>query len=442
MSPHRTSPPPSPLSQTPAAAAHDASARPPTVGTGAIVVATAGTDDADSALRLAHLLAGRTNADVLVMSVVQPSITGEPDSGLVHVPPVLREAGLRDREAAVAAQLERAGVAETGWPVEVVGGDPARLIATRARAADARLIVLGRTRLAPVSWHGAELARRLLRLTDVPVLVVSPGSSRLPRRVVLALDFTPYSIYAGQIALSIAAPDVLLHLVHVRPEPMPLGADAEDWARDYDRALQDEFARARAQLGGENGRQYECLTLAGDPATAITQFATAVAADLVVSASHGRGTVDRLFLGSVAAGLLHAAPCSVLCIPGSAVARAAQRRSSIAGLHTRTVPRGEWDATLAELSRRAAGRSCRLEVEGAALGAQHLADGLPFAGADYDAHGARVTLRLGALAPRGRHVAHAIPGVTQLDVLADERGAVHVLRIVDDEAQTLLTFAP
>jgi nucleotide-binding universal stress UspA family protein len=439
MSPTRATGAFPPLTPAPTADPH-ATGQPTALRPGPILVASAGTDEADTALWLAYLLVGRTGADVLVTSVVEPHLAPDPAFGFVRMPPTLRQAQLREREAEIATQLARTSMNDAGWPVEVLGGDPARTIADRARATDAQLIVLGRTRHALAGWHDAELALRLLRLSDVPVLVVPPGVTRLPHRVVLAVDFTPYSIHAGQVALRFAADDALVHLVHVRNvRPLP-GVDVREWSHGYEESTRSELARARTELGGDDGHQYETASLTGDPATALTDFATGASADLVVCGAHGRGFVDRLFVGSVAAGLLHRAPCSVLCVPGSALARAAHRRWAQAGMHTVSVPREEWGTVLARLSRHSRGRRCGVEIEHAGLGAQQLADGLPFDGADFDEHGDRVTLRLGVVTRPGRYLAHAIPNARQMDVVADDTGLTHVLRIGDDEGQTLVTF--
>ena len=429
------------LHSAPASAAtspHSPPGQVPT-GTGPILVATAGAENSDGALRAGYLLAGRTNADVELISAVDARDAAAAAGPLARLAPLVGRASQPERDAAIAAQLARAGLASPGWPVEIVGGDPARVIAGRSRAAGARVVVLGRSRRAALGWHDADLALRLLRLGDVPVLAVTPDLARLPRRVVLATDFTPYSDYAGRVALSLAAPDALVHVVHVMPDP-PLGADEARWRQQYRTSAQPELARMRDELSAGNGRTVETVVLGGDPAPTIAEYASAIAADLVACAAHGRGFLDRLFLGSVAAGLLHRVPCSVLCVPGSAAARAAQRRWASAGLQTMAVPPDEWPATLTELSRRAAGRPCVVEVDRPALGAQQLADGVAFEGADYDPHGRRVTLRLGASTAGGRHLAHVIAGATSLELVTDAAGTTRVLRVGDDEGQTLVTF--
>lgn len=406
-----------------------------------ILVATAGDEAADAAIGLARLLAGSTAADVRMVSVVEPMML--PDAGTVWMPapPGFGAELLAERQAAVDAQLARAGVAESGWPVDIVVGDPARQIAARARVARARLLMLGRAADGPVRrFFGGALAQRLLRLADVPVLSVMPALTTLPGRVVLAVDFSPYSLYAAQVALAIAAPDAIVHLVHVRPRPVPLTAGADDWERRYAGALPAAFERFVDELNGADGHQIETVTLAGAPASALVEFAEAAGTDLVVTGAHGRGFVDRLVLGSVATGLLHRAPCSVLCVPGSAVAHAAQRRWAVAGLRTTPVPESRWNETLADLTRRAAGRPCVVEIDRPDGGAQRVAEGLPFAGADFDSHGSRVMLMLGDPSLDGRYLSHMIAGATGLAVITDDAGGVRVLRVTDADGQTLVTF--
>ena len=46
-------------------------------------------------------------------------------------------------------------------------------------------------------------------------------------------------------------------------------------------------------------------TIIGDPATAIAQTARQQNVDLVAMATHGRGGIARLVMGSVATGVLH-----------------------------------------------------------------------------------------------------------------------------------------
>ncbi len=54
----------------------------------------------------------------------------------------------------------------------------------------------------------------------------------------------------------------------------------------------------------------------GKPAERIVAVAKAWPADMIVIGTHGRGTVGRLLLGSVAEGVLHHAHCPVVIVRG------------------------------------------------------------------------------------------------------------------------------
>jgi nucleotide-binding universal stress UspA family protein len=60
----------------------------------------------------------------------------------------------------------------------------------------------------------------------------------------------------------------------------------------------------------------------GDPARNIIDQALAIAADLVVMGTHGRGGFERLLIGSVAEKVLRKAPCPVLLVPPHVTATA------------------------------------------------------------------------------------------------------------------------
>jgi nucleotide-binding universal stress UspA family protein len=285
--------------------------------TGPIVVATSGGADDDDTLRAAWTLAGRTGADVELLSVVPPPTLSAEPAAMPMLPVDAWEERRHERLAAIRAQLRRTCPGECEWPVTVVAGTVGEAIAEYVQSHHPRLVVMGRGRhrfahrlLSP------EGVLQVLRLADAPVLAVEPDATALPHRVVMATDFSAYSTYAARIALSLVAPGAVVYLVHVRPEPPAGVLPAAQWTRAYDEALPRIFAKLHEQLAAAPGVQMEDITLTGDPTPALIEFAAQSRADLVVSATHGRGFVDRLILGSVATDLLRAAPCSFLCVPG------------------------------------------------------------------------------------------------------------------------------
>lgn len=56
------------------------------------------------------------------------------------------------------------------------------------------------------------------------------------------------------------------------------------------------------------------LILSGFPDNAILQAAKRLEVDLIVIGTHGRRTVPRFFLGSIAAAVVLRAPCAVLTV--------------------------------------------------------------------------------------------------------------------------------
>jgi nucleotide-binding universal stress UspA family protein len=282
-----------------------------------------------------------------------------------------------------------------------------------------------------------ETVLRMLRFADTPVLAVEPDAPPLPRRVVIATDFSPYSTYAARFALAMTAPNATVYLVHVRPKVNLYGAAALLWARSYDDALPAMFAHVREQLPDDPSVQIETVTLTGKPGEALTEFAASSRADLVVSGTHGYGFFNRLVLGSVATDLLRDAPCSLLCVPGSVMTHAAARKEIIGQLHPISIPLTELASELSGFSRQNAGRLCEIELTPAHADSQVLASAVVLGGADYDHHDDAVTLLFGA-GPQGEHLSHSIRGIRAVERLTDSHGNDRGLAIHNKTGTTSL----
>jgi Universal stress protein family len=75
------------------------------------------------------------------------------------------------------------------------------------------------------------------------------------------------------------------------------------------------FEQVTRQLAMSPLITVETVTLYGDAAHEVLQFASRVGADLIAAGSHGYGFFSRLLLGSVATKLLRGATCAVLGVP-------------------------------------------------------------------------------------------------------------------------------
>lgn len=143
------------------------------------------------------------------------------------------------------------------------------------------------------------------------LLSALPALSRLEVRVVSVVDAPFPSMLVGT-----DAPMATYAAVQAYSESLP--------------ALRDEtakIARDRAAALTAAGIAATSEVREGDAAAQLIAAATAARADCIVIGTHGRTGVARLFLGSVARGVLFNAPCSVLIVRGVAVAHARREKA-------------------------------------------------------------------------------------------------------------------
>ncbi len=398
-----------------------------------IIIATDGREQSDSALVMGRLLA-ESNAAVRLITVLKP-VPMVPDIP-IPIPLEVENAKIDEAKRDAAEQASR--LWDDAPDVEVHEGDPATVIARIAHRAGATMIVsgLGRHRVADRIFSD-ETALRLIRAADVPVLATAPGTSRAPRRIVIALDFSETSLRAARMALTLAANDATLFLVHVVPRDNSL-YDWKSWSTTYKVGAADALQRTREQLRIPPGTIVQNVLLQGDAATELLAFATSVGADLIATGSHGHGFMGRMLIGSVATRIVRASTCSVLTIPRLAVVTQAGVRFEPAAV--RSLPHSDWSAQLDAFTRRNIGRRGTLEVDDPDIGAQAEEFDYPLRGATYDPHDQRVTLMFGEEGRGVPHLTRGIAGPSAVDILQDDGGRDLAIRIEHGVGQTLLTF--
>jgi nucleotide-binding universal stress UspA family protein len=113
----------------------------------------------------------------------------------------------------------------------------------------------------------------------------------------------------GAEALLLAVPEV--------PEPSLYGAmaDAVDELREQAEANARRYLERTAASLRDLGVPVQPLVEGSRPATAILDVAEREQVDLIMLATHGRGGMDRLVLGSVADRVVHHSRCPVLLVP-------------------------------------------------------------------------------------------------------------------------------
>jgi nucleotide-binding universal stress UspA family protein len=410
---------------------------PPQELDGPIVVATDLSVQSDAAFPTALALAERTRQSVHVVSAIMPVALPLYAFDVMSPPLGTDEVSRQDREAMVRAQNARLA-SSTAWPITVRVGEPAREIIEFARSMHAGVIVVGRGRHAALQRAlGGETVLRLLQLGDIPVLATESRLAGLPKRVVIATDFSEFSIRAAQVALTFVAPDAHVCLVHVMP--MISGADAglQERAAAYRSQAAHAFSQLREQLALD-GVRFEDVLAEGDTAQELIKVVHAREADLIVTATHGYGFLRRMILGSVAAELVRHAPCSVLCVPGSAHTLRSSRTRSTTRMVQHQFDETDLDTELRAFSDRNVGRLCSIELDDADLGAQPIGHALPLVGATHDRSTGIASLMFGSSTFAGTHLTHSIPGVSGIDLQTDGEGRDQVLRLAHRKGQTLV----
>jgi nucleotide-binding universal stress UspA family protein len=402
-----------------------------------VIIATDGRAQSDSAVALGRLLAGDEESAVRVVSVVDMLPMATPEAGIPYSADI--EASRRaDRKRGVSAQVARMWGDSGGVDAEIYDGDASSRILDIAHESNASLIVAGIGRHRVVDRvFGDETALRLARGADVPVLAVAEGCDVVPRRIVVAVDFSETSFRAARMALDLAAPEATIYLVHVEPR----NAVSYEWPGSGGEYRDDAgfaLARLRDQLLVPSGMSAQRVLLYGDPSTELLAFASSVRADLIATGSHGYGMVTRLLIGSVATRIVRGATCNVLTVPYSAVMT---HDNPVDVPIVKSPTRADWTSELDAFTKRNIGRRGVLEVDDPEIGAQAQEHDYPLLGATYDPHDDRVELMLGELGDVARHLSRSIGGVTRVDVLKNDRGRDIALRIAHGAGQTLLTFA-
>ncbi|MBX3264881.1 MAG: universal stress protein [Labilithrix sp.] len=141
---------------------------------------------------------------------------------------------------------------------------------------------------------------------------MKPQSS--PRTVIVAaLDHSAAqdNVLEATAALARTAPDAEVHVVHVVDAGAPPGNIAIPLT-ETERAGRELLHRAKALLAERFTGRVAAHLAADVPARYVLQLANDVQADIIVVAPHGKGPLERLFLGSVSQQIVKQASCAVL----------------------------------------------------------------------------------------------------------------------------------
>lgn len=269
----------------------------------------------DGALRVAQLLARRDRVNAHVVTVVRP--LSLPAS---LFPALDRDAWMevrRQQQLSSVRQRLHETVGQTAhFSVSAESGSPAPVIARIARERRAELILLG------IDAHGAprraeteDAALQVTRTTDTPVLAIPPNVALLPRRALVAMDFSEASTRAARTAVLLLANGGTLTLAHVAPDVDFREMGKEGWGQIYDRGVADLFERLAGELRMAGEIDVDTVVTRGDPSVHLLELAARGAFELMVAGSQTAPWVEWHLTGSVSTSLLRGARCAVLIAP-------------------------------------------------------------------------------------------------------------------------------
>jgi nucleotide-binding universal stress UspA family protein len=298
-----------------------------------IMVPLDGSPFGEYALPLALGIARRAGAGVELVHVCTPPIPSGVTAGLgipVAVDPSPEQAWERGR--AYLAQL--ADYLSERWDVPigtvVLGGLVADTLYDYALASGADLVVMTTHGYGPLSrvWMGS-VADTLMRRLPMLLLLVRPRAEALDlleavhdhafAHMLIPLDGSPLAeeILEGAMALG-KLMDAEYTLLQAVDPPLFRSVPAVHASGVPEQILEQWQAEARAYLAGvaermrAEGLQVQTSVLHAPPAQAILDYAREHAVDLIAMATHGRGGVARMLLGSVADKVVRGAGAPVL----------------------------------------------------------------------------------------------------------------------------------
>jgi len=270
---------------------------------------------ADRAARLAH----ETGARLTLMHAVSGSALAELrqwlGAGHATEKQLLDEARCGLEQAGAELAAARNVVVQT----HLCSGPAVDQIGLRAEATDASLLVLGArgTGFLRRLVLGST-AERLLRRTTRPLLVVRQTAHEPYRRVLVALDFSPWSTQALQVARHVA-PHARLVLLSAFQVPFEdklrfAGVDAAtiDHYRSQSRAVATQRLYAAAHDAGLKPGHWDGCVVEGDASQRIVEQEQERDCDLVVVGKHGQSAAEELLLGSVTKHVLSEGSTDVL----------------------------------------------------------------------------------------------------------------------------------
>lgn len=297
---------------------------------------------AEQAIPLAQTIAERARAKLKLVLVHEPNVFMEPGPVYTKVELAMQKADREYLKSVTARVRQRLGRSVSS---AVLQGIPvAQTLATYTRELGADLVVMtthGRGGLRR-AWLGS-VTDQLVRSSEIPVLVlrareegVAEPATEL-REILVPLDGSPLAeaaltpaaelarLWDAEISLvQVVRPIILTgpHLTFPSGYSEQVTAIRRELARDYIRDVAERLRETGVKANG-------IAVIGGSVPETLIDLATPERTSLMVVATHGRGGMKRLVLGSVADKLVRGAQVPLLVVKPST--RRATRESRKSG---------------------------------------------------------------------------------------------------------------
>lgn len=288
-----------------------------------IVVPLDGSENAEQALPYARALAQRSGGSLLLVSVVDiPVEFGAWSMASAGMYGVEVEKWQRESET----YLKRIAGEQGEFPTRTVvrlGSAAAEIRETVKGAENPVLVTTSHGRTGASRIFLGSVASKLVHDLDCPVLIVriqEEPSTVAPAfdRVLVPLDGSSFSEEGLARAVEVFGGPLTLHLVRVVEVPTIPAAGMADGGVALNYGLVEEYTAATRDAASEYMRaMIETLTADGHTVTGevreglvadeVQATAREQQSDVIAMATHGRGGLGRIFLGSVAERVLHEA---------------------------------------------------------------------------------------------------------------------------------------
>jgi nucleotide-binding universal stress UspA family protein len=233
---------------------------------------------------------------------------------------VLQQEQVRDQLSELCRRFD-SDIRARPWLLE---GKPAPVLAVAADELEADLVMVGcHGRTGLKRFLIGSVAERTVRFSDRTVMVVKGGHRARKgfHRILVPTDFSAGARHALEVSLGFAASDAHIELLHCWRTPVYLGSleDTNMGMASLGPEIEREVCNQGEMLldayASRRGERTMCFRQVEAKAThGIQDRLESEPFDLVVIGNHGRSSLGRWIIGSVAEVTVRHSPCSVVVV--------------------------------------------------------------------------------------------------------------------------------